>query len=289
RQDEMSAAPQSPPQSGHITGAQAVIAALLRHGITSGFGIPSIHNIALYEALRQTPAFHHWVVRHEQAAGFAADGFYRSSGQIAAIFASTGPGNLFTLVPMLESLQTQTPVLVIGTNIASSLLSKTGGALHETPDQLEIIRPLTRFAARVTSPDKIAGVFAKAAQALHGSMPGPAFIEVPHDFFHAPTGSDLGGEEGSPPSSTGSTPQEVMQAARQIAAGKKPVLLFGGGVRTARAQADVQQLADLLQAPVFTTTSGKGMIAAGHALSLGCISRLGVVQDVLLESDLLIS
>src|SRR5438270_1565070 len=283
----MSAAPQTPPQPGQVTGAQAVVAALLRHGITAGFGIPSIHNIALYEALRQTPAFHHWVVRHEQAAGFAADGFYRSSGRIAAIFASTGPGNLFTLVPLLESLQTQTPILVIGTNIASSLLSKTGGALHDTPDQLEIVRPLTRFAARVSSPDKIAGVFAEAAQALLGPVPGPAFIEMPHDFFLAPTVANVDGEAEQSPSVSGSSPQEVMQAAQQIAASRNPVLLLGAGVRTSRAQ--VQQLAELLQAPVFTTTSGKGMIAADHPLSLGCISRLGAVQEVLLESDLLIS
>src|SRR5579859_3239868 len=111
RHDEMSASPQTPTQPGPVTGAQAVVAALLRHGITAGFGIPSIHNIALYEALRQTPAFQHGVVRHEQAAGFAADGFSRTTGQVAAIFASTGPGNLFTLVPLLEALQTQTPVL----------------------------------------------------------------------------------------------------------------------------------------------------------------------------------
>ncbi|HMC32135.1 MAG TPA: thiamine pyrophosphate-binding protein, partial [Candidatus Angelobacter sp.] len=232
----MSAAPQTPPQPGQVTGAQAVVAALLRHGITAGFGIPSIHNIALYETLRQTPAFHHWVVRHEQAAGFAADGFYRSSGRIAAIFASTGPGNLFTLVPLLESLQTQTPILVIGTNIASSLLSKTGGALHETPDQLEIVRPLTRFAARVSSPDKIAGVFAEAAQALLGPMPGPAFIELPHDFFLAPTVANVGGETEQSSSVSGSSPQEIMQAAQQIAASQNPVLLLGAGVRNSRAQ-----------------------------------------------------
>src|SRR5215467_4877578 len=157
--------------ANQVRAAQSLVDALMQRGINTGFGIPSIHNIALYEALRQTPAFHHWVVRHEQAAGFAADGFYRSSGRIAAVFASTGPGNLFTLVPLLESLQTQTPVLVIGTNIASSLLSKTGGALHETPDQVEIIRPLTRFARRVPSPDKMAETVAEAAQVLTGSLP----------------------------------------------------------------------------------------------------------------------
>src|ERR1051326_8913304 len=280
----MSAAPQTPPQSAPLTGAQAVVAALLRHGITSGFGIPSIHNIALYEALRQTPAFHHWAVRHEQAAGFAADGFHRLSGRVAAIFASTGPGNLFTVVPLLEALQTQTPILVIGTNIASSLLSRTGGALHETPNQLEALKPLTRFAARVSRPDQIAALFAQAAQTLHGRMPGPAFIEIPHDFFHAPAAPDsIDATAGSGPAA-GSAAQEIAQ---QMAAAQRPVLLLGAGARGARSQ--ILQFAERLQLPVFTTTSGKGLIPADHPLSFGCISRLGSVQELLLESDLLIS
>src|SRR5947209_1143772 len=129
--------------------AAALVEALLRHGVTSGFGIPSIHNIGLYDALQQEPQFQHWIVRHEQAAAFAADGFCRRSGRPAAVFASTGPGNLLTLVGLLESLQTNTPLILIGTNVASPLLDKRCGALHETPQQLEIIKPLTRFAARV--------------------------------------------------------------------------------------------------------------------------------------------
>lgn len=260
---------------------------MLRHGITSGFGIPSIHNIALYEALRQTPEFRHWIVRHEQAAGFAADGFYRSSGRVAAVFASTGPGNLFTLVPLLESLQTQTPVLVIGTNIASALLSKAGGALHETPDQVEIIRPLTRFARRVASPDKLDATLAEAAQTLQGPLPGPAFIEVPHDFFLAPVSVPAFAMAEPAAQTSNSSAQEIAQAARQIAAAKKPVLLLGGDARKHRAA--VVELAEKLQGPVFTTTSGKGVMAADHPLSLGCISRLGAVQEVMLESDLLLS
>ncbi|HKD82739.1 MAG TPA: thiamine pyrophosphate-binding protein [Candidatus Angelobacter sp.] len=283
----MSAASQTPPQAGQISGAQAVVATLLRNGISAGFGIPSIHNIALYEALRQTSQFQHWVVRHEQAAGFAADGFCRRSGRVAAVFASTGPGNLFTLVPLLESLQTQTPVLVIGTNIASSLLGKTGGALHETPDQLEIIKPLTRFARRVPAPDKLASTLAEAALELHGPVPGPVFVEIPHDFFLA----SVNGLESAMPMlarrPAASPSQEIVQAAQQITAARKPVLLLGNGARQARAT--IQQLAELLQSPVFTTTSGKGLIAADHPLSSGCISRLGAVQEILLESDLFIS
>lgn len=279
------------PTTSHLsqmTGAQAVVSALVRHGITAGFGIPSIHNIAVYEALRQTPDFHHWVVRHEQAAGYAADGFYRRSGQIAAIFASTGPGNLFTLVPLLESLQNNIPVLLIGTNIASSLLGKTGGALHETPDQLEIIRPLTRFARRVTTPDALIETINEAVGVLRGPLPGPAFIEIPHDLFLATISVDL-----SQPSPRGSTShsapssQEIENARRQIAGSRTPVILVGAGVRGGAAA--VRQFAELLQCPVFTTTSGKGMFPADHPLSLGCISRLGAVQEVFQKSDLLIS
>ena len=136
--------------------ASALVEALLAHGIDSGFGIPSIHNIALYDALRQRPQFQHWIARHEQAATFAADGFCHRSGKPAVVFASTGPGNLFTLAGLLESFQTNTPLILVGTNVASSILGKTCGALHETPQQLEIIRPLTRFATRISRPEATA-------------------------------------------------------------------------------------------------------------------------------------
>jgi acetolactate synthase-1/2/3 large subunit len=284
----MSAVPQTPPQPGQITGAQAVVAALVRHGITAGFGIPSIHNIAIYEALRQTPQFHHWVVRHEQAAGYAADGFYRRSGKIAAIFASTGPGNLFTLVPLLESLQNNIPILLIGTNIASSMLAKTGGALHETPDQLEIIRPLTRFARRVTSPDALIETISEAMVVLRGPLPGPAFIEIPHDLFLATINADMAQTGPQNSNSQQRLPsQEIEKARKQIAGSRTPTILVGAGIRDSAAT--VRKFAELLQCPVFTTTSGKGMFPADHPLSLGCISRLGAVQEVFAQSDLLIS
>lgn len=283
----MSAASQPTSTVTQLSGAQAAVAMLLRCGISCGFGIPSIHNIALYDVLRQSPEFHHWVVRHEQAAGFAADGFYRHSGQPAVIFASTGPGNLFTLVPLLESLQTNTPVLLIGTTIASSLLGKTGGALHETPQQLDIIRPLTRFARCVATPDEIPAAIADAAEMLRGPAPGPAFVEIPHDLLLAPVSAAL------PPVSRPlkvadvSSQEEIAVAIEQIQASRKPVVLLGSGAH--KAVNAVRKAVEALRAPVFTTTSGKGMIADDHPLAMGCISRLGVVQDVLLESDLLVS
>jgi len=283
----MSAASQPTSKVAQFSGAHAAVATLLRCGIAAGFGIPSIHNIALYDVLRQTPEFHHWVVRHEQAAGFAADGFYRHSGQPAVVFASTGPGNLFTLVPLLESLQTNTPVLLIGTNIASSLLEKTGGALHETPQQLDIIRPLTRFAHRVASPDAIPGALADAIEVLRGPAPGPAFVEIPHDFLLAPASATLPPASGPSKAAEISSQKDIALAAEQVRLSRRPVVLVGSGVH--KSAGAVQKTAEALQAPVFTTTSGKGMIADDHPLAMGCISRLGAVQEVFLESDLLVS
>ena len=269
-----------------ITGSQAVIEALLRCGITCGFGIPSIHNIALYEGLRNCPQFHHWVVRHEQAAGFAADAFSRAGGCVAAVFASTGPGNLFTLVPLLESLQSGIPVLVIGTNIASSLLSKTGGALHETPNQIDVFKPLTRFARRIGKPDEIPETFAAAGEALRGAVPGPAFIEIPHDFLLAPVSAIPATGRTTQRVATFS-PEQIESAGRLLAQSRRPVLLVGAGARAHRQP--ILALAEGLQSPILTTTSGKGIIPEDHPLAFGCISRLGAVQEVLAESDLLIS
>jgi len=283
----MSTTTSTVPQAAQQTGGQAVVEALVKCGITSGFGIPSIHNIGIYDALRQEPAFHHWIVRHEQAGGFAADGFCRRTGKPAAVFASTGPGNLFTLVPLLESLQTNTPVVLIGTNVATPVLDKSCGALHETPQQLEIIRPLTRFAARATSPEAIAGIIAQAA-----SAGGPAFVEIPTDLLYAPVAN---GAPDTPAASKSSShaptasPEQLSQASAQIEQSRRPVIILGSGVFHGSTAQSVRKLAEAIHAPVLTTTSGKGAIADDHPLSMGCISRLGVVQQLLMESDLLIS
>jgi acetolactate synthase-1/2/3 large subunit len=280
----MSTTTSSIPQTAQQTGGQVVVEALLKCGITSGFGIPSIHNIGIYDALRQEPAFHHWIVRHEQAAGFAADGFYRRTGKPAVVFASTGPGNLFTLVPLLESLQTNTPVVLIGTNVATPVLGKSCGALHETPQQLEIIRPLTRFAARVSSPDAIAEIVSQAA-----SAGGPAFVEIPTDLLYAPVANGASAAVQPFDRIAAASAEQIAQASAQIEQSSKPVIIAGSGVLHGDGPQSLQNLAEALKAPVLTTTSGKGAIADDHPLAMGCISRLGMVQQLLLESDLLIS
>lgn len=270
--------------AAQLTTAQSVIEALLRCGITTGFGIPSIHNIALYDAMRQEPRFRHWVVRHEQAAVFAADGFYRSSGKVAAVFASTGPGNLFTVAPLLEAFQTHSPLLVIGTNVALQMLGKPCGALHETPQQLEIIKPLTRFAARISSPEEAEEIIAAAARAG-----APAFVEIPHDVLVAANSSEHAPSYESQNTKALPSQEEIARAAGQLRQSRRPVIVIGSDVTASEAGAAVVALAERSRAPVLTTTSGKGAIADDHSLAMGCIARLGAVQELFKESDLLIS
>jgi acetolactate synthase-1/2/3 large subunit len=118
-------------------------------------------------------------------------------------------------------------------------------------------------------------------------LPGPAFIEIPHDLFHAPVNVSFSEVESSAERIPISSNKDSQNAGRQIAESRKPTILLGAGARSAVTA--VHEFAELLQCPVFTTTSGKGMFPGDHPLSMGCISRLGVVQDVFADSDLLIS
>jgi acetolactate synthase-1/2/3 large subunit len=162
------------------------------------------------------------------------------------------------------------------------VLDKTCAALHETPHQLEIIRPLTRFATRITAPEMIPAAIAAAADAG-----GPAFIEIPHDLLQAPL------PPGTAPAGSAKPPlnaaeAEIKQALAMIQKARKPAIVVGSSVASHDAVAPVLQLAEALQAPVLTTTSGKGVIPDDHPLAMGCLSRLGAVVDVMKESDLLI-
>ena len=136
-------------------------------------------------------------------------------------------------------------------------------------------------------PDELSATIAEAVNVLRGPVPGPAFIEIPHDFFLAPvtTSSPEVGDQAKPSFVFPAAAIENVQ--QQISASQRPAILVGAGA--GRGRDAVRQFAELLQCPVFTTTTGKGMFGGDHPLSFGCISRLGAVQDVLLESDLLIS
>src|SRR5499426_3190715 len=146
------------------TGGDWVVEALHAEGVHHVFGIPGVHNLAVYDALmRDARGISHVLARHEQGAAFMADGYARSSGRPGVVLVTTGPGATNALTPLVESYAGSQPVVIIMSDVASHLVGRDLGALHEVPNQIDCFRPVCRMAETLTSaadiPATIAGAF----------------------------------------------------------------------------------------------------------------------------------
>src|SRR5947209_15169899 len=184
-----------------LAGGDWVVAALRAEGVTHVFGIPGVHNLAIYDALLRRPGITHVLARHEQGAAFMADGYARSSGRPGVAVVTTGPGATNALTPMVESYAGSIPVVIVMSDVASALVGRDVGALHEVPNQIECFRPVTRWAEAVTEAAAVPATVHAAFDLLRTGQPGPVAISVPNDFltarFHAQPRS--GGHGRRPP------------------------------------------------------------------------------------------
>jgi thiamine pyrophosphate-dependent acetolactate synthase large subunit-like protein len=128
------------------TGGEWVVAALAAEGVRHVFGIPGVHNLAIYDALLRQDRIAHVLARHEQGAGFMADGYARASGRPGVVVVTTGPGATNALTPLVESHAGSQPVLLVMSDIPAALVGQEVGALHEVPNQIECFRPVARWA-----------------------------------------------------------------------------------------------------------------------------------------------
>jgi acetolactate synthase-1/2/3 large subunit len=169
------------------TAAEQLVAILAEAGVKVLFGIPSIHNLGLYEALRRTHAIKHILCRHESTATHMADGYARESGKVGVVIASTGPGIGYTVPALQEAMGSSVPLLVIGTNIPSHKIGKGVGTLHEIREQEEIFRNITKgmFVARNAS--DVASMAREALRTAQTGRPGPVYLEVPTDLLRSET------------------------------------------------------------------------------------------------------
>jgi acetolactate synthase-1/2/3 large subunit len=156
-----------------VTGAEKIVAALRGAGVEIVFGLPGVHNLALWEALRETD-IRLVGVRHEQAAAYAADGYARATGRVGVALTTTGPGAANTLGAVGEAWASRSPILVVATDIPSTLRREGvyRGVLHETAGQAEMFAPVTK--ARFSGPDAI-------GEALAAATDGPVYLEIPTD------------------------------------------------------------------------------------------------------------
>src|SRR5262245_53392234 len=166
------------------TGGEWVVEALHAEGVRHVFGIPGVHNLAIYDALlRGQTGITHILARHEQGAAFMADGYARASGRPSVIVATTGPGATNVLTPLVESYAGSQPVLALVSDIPSALIGRDLGALHEVPNQIDCFRPVTRWAETVGDGAEFAPAVQRAFEQFRSARPGPVALSLPTDLL----------------------------------------------------------------------------------------------------------
>jgi acetolactate synthase-1/2/3 large subunit len=251
-----------------MSGGQLVVATLEAQGVDVVFGMPGVHNLALYDALCETTRIKHVLVRHEQGAAFAADGYARATGRPGVAITTAGPGAANTLTAIAEAWSDSSPVVLIASHVESQYVEQERGFGHELRGQLELFRTATRFQARPTAASDIAPSIAEAFAQVQRGRPRPAIVQIPQDVLNDTCEVDVpSAPVYEPPPAADTT--LVRTAARMLSSAQRPAIYAGAGVHRAGAHAEVRQLAERLEAPVFTTAPGKGAIPEDHPLAVG--------------------
>ncbi|HEY1566564.1 MAG TPA: thiamine pyrophosphate-binding protein [Solirubrobacteraceae bacterium] len=268
-------------------GGHLVAESLAALGAEAAFGVPGVHALPIWEGLREGP-ISVYGTRTELAAGFAADGYARSSGRPAPLLLSTGPGALNSLTALMESASAHVPVVAVSSQIPSHLIGRGRGYLHELPDQLASFAPIVKDAARAHSVESIPGLLAQAWRIALTPPSGPVYLEIPVDLLRAPA-------PGGPVTTLEAMVErqcapleQVTAAATRLAHARRPVIWAGGGVLRSAATRELVELAELLQAPVATTYMGKGAMDADHPLAAGAACDDAALQELLSGADVVL-
>ncbi|MFI7704611.1 thiamine pyrophosphate-binding protein [Nonomuraea sp. NPDC049480] len=250
------------------TGGDLVAESLAALGATTVFGEPGQHALGLFDALRRS-TLSYVGCRTELSVAFAADGHARATGSVTPFMVSTGPGALGTLPALMESRTASVPVLGISSQIpADGLGGGRKGYLHELPDQAASFRDVVKSVHVVRAAGQIPSALAAAWEVALTAPAGPVWVEIPQDVLLGETAIPVVTGLRVAPRPLGPRPELVAAAAELLAGAASPVILAGGGVARAGAQAALLELAETLDAPVATTFGAKGVFPWEHPLSL---------------------
>ena len=269
-----------------MTTCGAALTELLEaNGIDHVFGIPGVHTIELYRGLAGS-GIRHVTPRHEQGAGFMADGFARASGRPAACFIITGPGMTNIATAMGQAYGDSVPMVVVSGVNQRHELGMGQGRLHELSDQRAVIRNVAAFSHTLLRPDDLPAVVERAFAALRSARPRPVHIEIPIDVLDLPAD----GIEAAPaasPSPPAPDPAAIAEAAQRLREAQRPALLLGGGALGAGDEA--RRLAEVLGSPTTLTSNAKGLLPPDHPLLLGSYMASREIAACVDESDLLLA
>jgi acetolactate synthase-1/2/3 large subunit len=257
-----------------MKGAEAIVKALEKEGVEVIFGIPGGVSIPLYDVLYDSKKIRHILVRHEQGAAHAAEGYARVSGKAGVCHATSGPGATNLTTGIVNAYMDSYPIVALTGQVATPFLGKD--AFQET-DPVGITMPATKHNFQLRSVEEIPDVFKKAFLIASTGRPGPVLIDMPKDIQEKegnvkfPKTVDLPGYK---PTLKGN-PKQIKKAIDMLLGAERPMILAGGGIIIAGAQKELLKLAETLMAPVATSLMGKGGFPEAHPLSLGVIGMHG--------------
>ncbi len=274
----------------HMTGAASLIKSLEHAGVETVFGIPGGAILPAYDPLMDSKQVRHILVRHEQAAGHAAEGYAQTSGKVGVCMATSGPGATNLVTPIADAYMDSVPIVAITGQVPSAAI---GTDAFQEADISGITMPIVKHNYLVTDPAEIPRVIAEAFHLAGTGRPGPVLVDISKDALAAQTTFEWPEKVDLPGYRPTTTPhnKQVKEAAKLIAKSKRPVLYVGGGIVRSGASAELLELAQLTGIPVVTTLMARGAFPDSHPQNLGMPGMHGTVPAVgaLQKADLLIA
>jgi acetolactate synthase-1/2/3 large subunit len=249
-------------------GADVLVESLCQFGVRHLFGMPGSHSTTIYDAIEQVGSIGTTLVRNEQAAAFAADGYARVTGRPGIVCTTAGPGATNALTGVAECWADTIPILLIAGQVNAATLDRECGNYHEI-DLERIFQPATKWCGTVRRVEDVADHVARAFQAMTTGRPRPAAIFLPQDLMKAACPGPVTPVELPAPAAPDVPKDALERAAALLAGAKRPIIIAGGGALWSGAAAAIEKLAARLGAPVVTTLNAKGLLDERHPHSLG--------------------
>jgi acetolactate synthase-1/2/3 large subunit len=267
------------------TCGEVLVKLLEGYGVEQVFGIPGVHTVELYRGLARS-SIRHVTPRHEQGAGFMADGYARTSGKPGVCFIITGPGMTNITTAMGQAYADSIPMLVISSVQSRSQLGGGRGKLHELPNQGALVGGVAAFSHTLMSAAQLPGVLARAFALFQAGRPRPVHIEIPLDVL-VEEADDLPDSEPVNIARAGAEPAAIARMSQLLAGARRPLILAGGGAIDAAAP--LTRLAEVLNAPVALTINAKGMLASRHPLLIGSTQSLLATRALVADADVVLA
>ena len=270
-----------------LSGGEALVKSLVREGVEVIFGLPGVQMYGIIAAIRDEPGIRMITTRHEQATTYMADGYSRVTGKPGVALVVPGEGLYNAGSGLATAYARSSPVLVIAGQIPRSQIGKDLGGLHEVADQMDVIRPVTKWRRQVLTPHEVPGCVTEAFSQMRNGRPRPVEIEMPPETMVEREEVDL--EEPAPLVREVPGEDRLREAAKVIAEAQTPVIYAGGGVARSNAEDALVRFSEAVNIPVITSAGGKGTISDRHPHSYGSsLGPRGALYEVMESADVII-